>query len=176
LKFEDKPDYAFIRKMFREMFYKNNFHKDCYYDWTIILREKEIQKQALKEVKRKRQKERLLEEKKKEEKKKNIKLKRSKTHNFDEEPMRTSETKVNNDEEERGRECHELINGKETGKYMKSKEDENIEEHKEDRRKKAFKYNTVKLSPKHIIQSDLQTEDNFDENDFTCKYSLFLFV
>lgn len=35
LKFEDKPDYLFLRKLFKNLFKKNNFEKDFYYDWLL---------------------------------------------------------------------------------------------------------------------------------------------
>ena len=35
LRFEDKPDYNFMRKIFKELFVKNNFELDYMYDWCI---------------------------------------------------------------------------------------------------------------------------------------------
>lgn len=35
LRFEDKPDYSYLRRNFRDLFYRNQFHPDFIYDWTI---------------------------------------------------------------------------------------------------------------------------------------------
>ena len=35
LGFEDKPDYGFLRKMFRELFMREKYELDFLYDWTI---------------------------------------------------------------------------------------------------------------------------------------------
>ena len=36
LRFDDKPDYAFVRRMFRELFIKEGYEPDFIYDWTLI--------------------------------------------------------------------------------------------------------------------------------------------
>jgi serine/threonine protein kinase len=54
LRFEDKPDYAFLRKLFRDLFVREGYQMDYVFDWTI----KRIQESI----------ERPLESKKKEEK------------------------------------------------------------------------------------------------------------
>jgi len=36
LRFDDKPDYAYMRRLFRELFYRKGFHQDYVYDWTIL--------------------------------------------------------------------------------------------------------------------------------------------
>ena len=36
LKFDDKPDYLFLRRMFRELLEKTNQRFDYQYDWTLI--------------------------------------------------------------------------------------------------------------------------------------------
>ncbi|KAH9309608.1 hypothetical protein KI387_037519, partial [Taxus chinensis] len=36
LHFEDKPDYAYLKKMFRELFMREGFKSDCVFDWTIL--------------------------------------------------------------------------------------------------------------------------------------------
>lgn len=36
LRFEDKPDYAYLRRLFRDLFYREGFHPDFVYDWTIL--------------------------------------------------------------------------------------------------------------------------------------------
>lgn len=33
LKFEEKPDYKYLRKLFRDLFYRNNFQYDYVWDW-----------------------------------------------------------------------------------------------------------------------------------------------
>ena len=35
LQFEDKPDYRFLRKTLRELFFQQNYDWDYAYDWTI---------------------------------------------------------------------------------------------------------------------------------------------
>jgi hypothetical protein len=34
LKFEEKPDYAYCKKLFRELFYKNDFSSTAFFDWV----------------------------------------------------------------------------------------------------------------------------------------------
>lgn len=41
LQFEERPDYAYLRKIFHEVFIRNNFKRDEEYDWTPIIRERE---------------------------------------------------------------------------------------------------------------------------------------
>lgn len=36
LKFEDKPDYAYLRKLFTSVFAKNGFELDFAYDWIVL--------------------------------------------------------------------------------------------------------------------------------------------
>eukprot|EP00698_Gefionella_okellyi_P020282 TRINITY_DN634_c0_g1_i3.p1 TRINITY_DN634_c0_g1~~TRINITY_DN634_c0_g1_i3.p1 ORF type:complete len:308 (-),score=48.13 TRINITY_DN634_c0_g1_i3:131-1054(-) len=36
LRFDDKPDYTFLRKMFRDLFIREGFQYDYVYDWTIL--------------------------------------------------------------------------------------------------------------------------------------------
>jgi casein kinase I family protein HRR25 len=36
LGFQDKPDYAYLAKLFRDLFEANNYQYDFVYDWTII--------------------------------------------------------------------------------------------------------------------------------------------
>ena len=35
LKFEEKPDYNYLRKLFRDLMTKNRFEMDYVYDWTL---------------------------------------------------------------------------------------------------------------------------------------------
>ncbi|KRX09104.1 Protein kinase-like domain [Pseudocohnilembus persalinus] len=35
LRFEDKPDYSYLRKMFKELFYREQYEWDYLYDWAI---------------------------------------------------------------------------------------------------------------------------------------------
>lgn len=35
LRFEDKPDYAYLRKLFRDLFFKEGYQNDFVFDWTI---------------------------------------------------------------------------------------------------------------------------------------------
>lgn len=40
LRFEDKPDYQFLKKIFKELFIKMNYTFDYMYDWSIIAQQK----------------------------------------------------------------------------------------------------------------------------------------
>lgn len=35
LRFEDKPDYLYLRKMFKELFYRENYEWDYMFDWCM---------------------------------------------------------------------------------------------------------------------------------------------
>jgi hypothetical protein len=35
LRFEDKPDYAYLRRLFRDLFYRKGYTLDYVYDWTL---------------------------------------------------------------------------------------------------------------------------------------------
>ena len=45
LKFDKKPKYSYLRKVFRDLFVREGFDYDHVYDWTILeyLRRKELQ-------------------------------------------------------------------------------------------------------------------------------------
>ncbi|QSL64556.1 hypothetical protein MERGE_001857 [Pneumocystis wakefieldiae] len=36
LRFDDKPDYSYLRKLFRDLFVREGFHYDYVFDWTIF--------------------------------------------------------------------------------------------------------------------------------------------
>jgi len=36
LRFDDKPDYTYLRRIMRELFYKKGFQNDFVFDWTIL--------------------------------------------------------------------------------------------------------------------------------------------
>eukprot|EP01083_Nonionella_stella_P074675 202645_1 len=36
LRFDEKPDYAYLRRMFRNLFFKNMYHSDYRFDWIIL--------------------------------------------------------------------------------------------------------------------------------------------
>ena len=38
LKFEEKPDYSFLRKIFKDLFSSLGYEYDFVYDWTPILK------------------------------------------------------------------------------------------------------------------------------------------
>jgi len=40
LRFEDKPDYAYLKNLLKDLFIKSGFELDWQYDWTIIAQEK----------------------------------------------------------------------------------------------------------------------------------------
>jgi hypothetical protein len=35
LRFEDKPDYGYLRKLFRDLFIREGYMYDYVYDWTV---------------------------------------------------------------------------------------------------------------------------------------------
>lgn len=42
LRFADKPDYAYLRKLFRDLAIREGYQFDCVYDWAIVKRPAEI--------------------------------------------------------------------------------------------------------------------------------------
>ncbi|EGF80300.1 hypothetical protein BATDEDRAFT_33264 [Batrachochytrium dendrobatidis JAM81] len=36
LRFDDKPDYSYLRKLFRDLFVREMFHYDYVFDWTVV--------------------------------------------------------------------------------------------------------------------------------------------
>lgn len=36
LNFEDKPDYSYLRKLFRELFMREGYKYDSMYDWVVL--------------------------------------------------------------------------------------------------------------------------------------------
>lgn len=36
LRFDDKPDYAYLRRLFRDLFYRKGYQMDYVYDWTVL--------------------------------------------------------------------------------------------------------------------------------------------
>mmetsp|Transcript_26882 Transcript_26882/g.43895 ORF Transcript_26882/g.43895 Transcript_26882/m.43895 type:complete len:333 (-) Transcript_26882:875-1873(-) len=36
LRFDDKPDYAYLKKLFRDLFIREGYTYDCVFDWTIL--------------------------------------------------------------------------------------------------------------------------------------------
>jgi hypothetical protein len=36
LRFEDRPDYAYLKRLFKELFYRKGFQYDNMFDWTIL--------------------------------------------------------------------------------------------------------------------------------------------
>ena len=40
LKFDEKPDYSFLKSLFKELFVKNQFEFDYVYDWNILAQER----------------------------------------------------------------------------------------------------------------------------------------
>lgn len=46
LGYQDKPDYAYLRRIFRNLFYQRKFEYDRVFDWTIL----EYQRQAVDSV------------------------------------------------------------------------------------------------------------------------------
>ena len=44
LKFEDKPDYNFLRRLFKDLFNRNGYEYDYVYDWCILDKPKRTSK------------------------------------------------------------------------------------------------------------------------------------
>jgi casein kinase I family protein HRR25 len=36
LQFEDKPDYAYLRKLFRDLFVREGYRYDAMFDWAVL--------------------------------------------------------------------------------------------------------------------------------------------
>merc|ERR1712096_164126 len=36
LRFEDKPDYAYLRRLFRDLFFRQGYAADYRFDWTVL--------------------------------------------------------------------------------------------------------------------------------------------
>jgi len=36
LRFDDKPDYAYLKRLFKELFFRKGFQFDAMFDWTIL--------------------------------------------------------------------------------------------------------------------------------------------
>ena len=46
LRFEDKPDYEFLKRIFRELFFRQGFTYDNAFDWEIIAEQQLLRKAA----------------------------------------------------------------------------------------------------------------------------------
>jgi casein kinase 1/casein kinase 1 epsilon len=46
LKFEDKPDYGYLRNLLKDLFLKSGYEWDYQYDWNILARKKKEEKQS----------------------------------------------------------------------------------------------------------------------------------
>jgi len=36
LRFDDKPDYAYLRQLFRDLFFRQGYAADYRFDWTVL--------------------------------------------------------------------------------------------------------------------------------------------
>ncbi|KAJ3122879.1 serine/threonine protein kinase [Nowakowskiella sp. JEL0407] len=45
LRFDDKPDYSYLRKLFRDLFIREGYHYDYVFDWTVVKIEQERSKE-----------------------------------------------------------------------------------------------------------------------------------
>jgi casein kinase 1/casein kinase I family protein HRR25 len=36
LRFDDKPDYAYLKRLFKELFFRKGFQLDTLFDWTVL--------------------------------------------------------------------------------------------------------------------------------------------
>jgi len=52
LRFDDKPDYAYLRRLFRELFLRKGYQLDFVFDWTTRNQEKSAEKGSKKEEKK----------------------------------------------------------------------------------------------------------------------------
>jgi serine/threonine protein kinase len=43
LRFDDKPDYAYLRKLFRDLFVREGFQYDYVFDWTVLKYQESVQ-------------------------------------------------------------------------------------------------------------------------------------
>mmetsp|Transcript_15085 Transcript_15085/g.25810 ORF Transcript_15085/g.25810 Transcript_15085/m.25810 type:complete len:373 (+) Transcript_15085:75-1193(+) len=43
LRFDDKPDYAYLKKLFRDLFAREGYSYDCVFDWTILKYQEGVQ-------------------------------------------------------------------------------------------------------------------------------------
>ena len=46
LRFDDKPDYSYLRKLFRDLFVREGFQYDYVFDWSVQQRSDEASKEA----------------------------------------------------------------------------------------------------------------------------------
>jgi len=42
LRFDEKPDYAFLKSLFKDLFAKNSFENDALFDWVLLENEAKI--------------------------------------------------------------------------------------------------------------------------------------
>jgi serine/threonine protein kinase len=47
LRFDDKPDYGYLRRLFRDLFVREGFQYDYVFDWTILKYQESVQKQGV---------------------------------------------------------------------------------------------------------------------------------
>jgi len=46
LRFEDRPDYAYLRRLLKDLFFRENFQFDFVFDWTILNYKKESERRS----------------------------------------------------------------------------------------------------------------------------------
>ncbi|KND01651.1 CK1/CK1/CK1-D protein kinase [Spizellomyces punctatus DAOM BR117] len=51
LRFDDKPDYSYLRKLFRDLFIREGYHYDYVFDWTVVKYQQEGRDASGREVK-----------------------------------------------------------------------------------------------------------------------------
>jgi hypothetical protein len=47
LRFDDTPDYTYLRKLLRDLFIREGFEYDCVYDWDLVERKKRAIPQSI---------------------------------------------------------------------------------------------------------------------------------
>ncbi|GAA5894479.1 hypothetical protein JCM8208_006253 [Rhodotorula glutinis] len=55
LRFDDKPDYSYLRKLFRDLFVREGLQYDYVFDWSVQQRVDEVQKQQAEQLKQQQQ-------------------------------------------------------------------------------------------------------------------------
>eukprot|EP01067_Filipodium_phascolosomae_P001359 Filipodium_phascolosomae@DN1920_c0_g1_i1.p1 len=46
LRFEDRPDYAYLRRLFKDLFFRENYQYDFIFDWTILNYQSQYEKDS----------------------------------------------------------------------------------------------------------------------------------
>eukprot|EP00918_Siedleckia_nematoides_P086713 GHVU01190835.1.p1 GENE.GHVU01190835.1~~GHVU01190835.1.p1 ORF type:complete len:101 (-),score=14.42 GHVU01190835.1:72-374(-) len=47
LRFEDRPDYAYLRRLFKELFFRDGYQYDFIFDWTFLRNDREKERRRV---------------------------------------------------------------------------------------------------------------------------------